>query len=150
MMNTRSIYKEWLIERDIDSVFQYLVLPSKIKQWWSAQSAIILPERGGLYIVSWGKDEDDPDYISSATIVEIDPPGKLSLSYERYYTKFGRLPFEANLEVEFTLMKQGESTKLALQQTGFPNDTIADEFYAGCIQGWEDTITAFKNLLENE
>ena len=30
-----------------------------------------------------------------------------------------------------------------VSQSGFPADAAADEFYAGCVQGWTDTLGSF-------
>ena len=146
----RSIHKKIIVEKSQEEVFNSFIKPSQIKKWWSAISAIVLPEKDGTYVVSWGESEDHPEYISMATILEIDPPKRLVLSYDKYWTKFGRLPFEANLQVSFQFEPEGQNTLVSLVQTGFPDAAIADEFYQGCIKGWDDTMFSFKKTIEQK
>ncbi|MDN5200734.1 SRPBCC domain-containing protein [Fulvivirgaceae bacterium BMA10] len=144
----RSITKELIVHGNIHRVFKALITPSLITKWWFANTAIVLPEENGIYAVSWGVNEDDPDYVSVATIQEIDQPYRLTLVDFKYQSREGKLPFEADLPVEFTLEDLGNNTKLTLIQHGFPDDDVADEFYKGCVKGWNDTLVSFKNVVE--
>ena len=103
----RYIKKEITINKKIDEVFEALVAPSQIKKWWFAKSAIVLPEVGGFYSAAWGDDEDKPDYISIASISEFERPNKLTLVYEKYYSKDGQLPFEARLDAATKRLRPG-------------------------------------------
>lgn len=144
----REITQEYIIGRQPDTVFNALITPGMIKKWWFASSAIVLPEEGGVYAVSWGEDTDNPDYISVAKIALFERPQRLLLTDFRYKSKEGDLPFEADMDTEFRLEDLGDNTKLTVHQTGFPDDKIADEFYNGCVQGWIDTLTSFKKTVE--
>ena len=139
---------------DIDStpevIFKSLITPSQIRKWWSAQSAIVIPEEGGTYAVRWGEDEDVPDYITFSTILRIEEPSLLELKHGRYYTKFGRLDFESDQVVLYTIKPSENGSILTVIHTGFPDDSKADEFYKGCIQGWKDTFQGIKDLLESD
>ena len=146
---TRYIKKEIFIQRKIDEVFAALISPSQIKKWWFAKTAIVLPEAGGLYVAAWGENEDQADYISFASISEFERPFKLTLNYEKYFSKDGPLAFNANLDATFTLEELGAVTKLTVLQNGFPVSVAADQFYQGCVKGWDDTFASLKNVLEN-
>ena len=145
---TRYIKKEITIHRKIDEVFDALISPSMIKKWWFVNSAIVLPQVGGFYAATWGEDEDHPDYINFALIREFERPFKLTLVYEKYFSKDGPLPFEINFDTAFTLEDLGEKTILRIVQNGFPISMAADEFYQGCVKGWDDTFASLKNVLE--
>ena len=136
------------INAEISDVFESLITPSQILKWWGATTAIVLPENDGIYAVTWGSDIDDPDYRSISTIKEIIEPSKLHLVYGKYSSKFNSLPFEASLEVIFTLEQADDETDIQVIQTGIPIDPIADEFYAGCVKGWRDTLSSFKKTIE--
>lgn len=146
----REITQEYAINSDPDTVFDALISPGMIQKWWFASSAIVLPEEGGIYAVTWGDDIDQPDYISVANIAKMVKPELLLLTDFRYRSKDGSLPFEADLDVEFTLEPDDSGTKLSVKQRGFPDDAIADEFYNGCVQGWIETMTSFKNVVEEK
>ena len=79
----REIIKEISINAPAKEVFNALIFPGMIKKWQHASSAIVLPEKDGIYTVSWGEDEDDPDYITNCTILEIVSPRILKLDWSR-------------------------------------------------------------------
>jgi len=149
MLDTRFIKTGIDVDAGINDVFRHLISPSLIKRWWSAKSVIVVPEEGGFITVLWGENEDDPDYVTLSRILEIDAPVKLVVNYEMYYTKFGKLPFGAEMEVHYTLTDLENGTRLDLLQTGFPEDESADAFYYGCINGWKNTLEAFKQVCES-
>ena len=146
---TRYIKKEITIYRNIDEVFDALISPSMIKKWWFVNTAIVLPKVGGFYAAAWGADDDHPDYINFASITEFERPYKLTLVYEKYYSKEGPLPFDINFNTAFTLEEAEGKTILRIMQDGFPVSMAADEFYQGCIEGWDNTFESLKNVLEN-
>lgn len=145
---SREIIQNYLINSVPDTVFDALISPGMIQKWWFARSAIVLPEEGGIYAVTWGEDIDHPDYVSIAIISKIKKPEVLLLTDFRYRSNDGSLPFNADIEVEFTLKPVDSGTKLTVNQRGFPDEEIADEFYNGCVQGWIDTLTSLKKLVE--
>jgi len=57
----RNITQSIMLRQSPTAVFDALIKPSQIKKWWSAAHAVIIPETGGLYAVTWGEDEDAPD-----------------------------------------------------------------------------------------
>jgi uncharacterized protein YndB with AHSA1/START domain len=149
-MQTRQIEDEILIQTNAASAFEALIKPSMIKKWWLASSAIVIPEKDGLYALSWGDDPDEPDYVTYATIKEYIPPKKLTLLYQSYRSSNKRLPFEADFEVQFNIAATESHCTLTVKQTGFPIDKLADDYYNGCIQGWNDTLKWIKLTLEYE
>ena len=142
----RSIEDEETILAPVCRVFEALVTPTDICQWWQATTAIIFAETGGLWVARWGH-ENDPDYLSAATLSVYDPPHRLVMSDFRYQAKSGPLPFDAKMETEFRLEDQGEQTLLRVRQTGFPDDTAADPFLQGCVTGWRTTLTGLSSYL---
>ena len=72
-MNTRSHIHEESFKSTPEQMFHLLITPSAIRGWWGASRAIVTPKPGGTWVAAWG-DEDDPDYISTATLVEYDRP----------------------------------------------------------------------------
>ena len=145
---SRYIKKEIIIHKKINEVFNALVSPSQIKKWWFANTAIVLAEKGGFYAASWGADEDNPEYITYASISEMERPYKLVLVYEKYFAKEGPLPFDATLDAVFTLEDLGNKTNLTVVQNGFPISMAADAHYQACVKGWDDTFASLKNVLE--
>jgi len=72
----------------------------------------------------------------------------LWLTDYRYASKDGDLPFQTEMDTEFLLEPAGSQTWLTVKQTGFPHEAVADDFYAACVKGWEDTLASFKEVAE--
>ncbi|PWN07399.1 SRPBCC family protein [Rhodohalobacter mucosus] len=147
---SRQIKQTYRIQRSTEDVFDALLTPSQICTWWFAQTAIVIPEKNGLYAITWGEDIDNPDYISIATISELIRPERLVLSDFQYHSKEGDLPFDTDLQLEFSLSKENGGTVITVLQTGFPEDESADGFYNSCVQGWTETMTSFLSVLKEK
>lgn len=147
-MKTRSHTREIELDAPPEEVFALLVTPSAIRQWWSANRAIVLPQQGGIWAATWGDDEDNPDYITAATIEVFDLPYRLVLSDYRYFAPTGPLPFDAEFTTEFVVEPSETGSRLAVTQSGFPADPIADDFYDGCEQGWRDTFESIRRYVD--
>jgi uncharacterized protein YndB with AHSA1/START domain len=144
----RQVKRTITIDSTPEQVFDALIKPSSIKAWWLAHSAIIYPKTGGHYALTWGIDENNPDFITMARISVFERPNKLTLSDFDYYSKAGALPFKANLQTEFIIENKGEHTDLTVIQSGFPDDLLANQFYFACLMGWETTLASLKRFLE--
>ena len=147
-MKTRSHVHTEMLDATPQQVFDLLVIPSAIRQWWGASHAIVYAREGGVWTAAWG-DEDDPDYISTAMLVEFERPRRLVMKYGQYYARSGQLPFEfaADALTIFTIEPNGERCSLRVEQTGFPCDTTADDFYAACEVGWKNTFSGIREYL---
>ena len=147
-METRSHIHEESFGISPERMFELLITPSEIRQWWGASRVIVMAKPGGVWTAAWG-DEDDPDYISTATLVEFEPPRKLVMKSGQYYAKSGSLPFEFSKDAltTFTIEPRANGCTLRVEQTGFPCDSIADDFYAACETGWKNTFQGIRNFL---
>ena len=148
MAKTRSHIHEELFDTSPERMFDLLITPSAIREWWGAARVIATPRIGGIWAAAWG-DEDDPDHVSSATLVEYEPPRKLGMKYGLYYAKSGDLPFEFSSKAltRFTIEPEGDGCTLRVEQSGFPRDPVADDFYAACETGWKKTFEGIRNFL---
>ncbi len=147
-MKTRAHIHEEVFAASPEQVFALLHTPSAIRQWWGAARTIVLPQTGGFWSATWGESEDEPDYITSATIEVFDPPARLVLTNYQYFARSGALPFEADFTVEFLVQPQGGGTLLKVTQDGFPEGEAGEVFLEGCVVGWRDTFTGIRKFLE--
>lgn len=146
-MPMRQQVREEIFPASAERMFALLHTPSAIRAWWGAAHAIVLAREGGVWAAVWGDSEDEPDYITAATIDVFDPPRRLVMGDFRYQAKSGPLPFQADLRTEFTVTPHPEGAVLRVVQDGFPVDAVADEFYAGCERGWRDTFAGIRRYL---
>ena len=146
-MSIRRHVHEELLPAAPERLFALLHTPSAIRAWWGAAQVIVLPERGGIWAATWGGSEDDPDYVTAATIGAFEPPRRLVLTDYRYRARSGPLPFEAAFVTEFLVTPHAEGAVLRVTQDGFPAGPEADAFYAACGTGWRDTFSGIRRYL---
>jgi uncharacterized protein YndB with AHSA1/START domain len=131
-----------------EQLFRMLVSPSAIRRWWSAASAIVIPREGGVFAVTWGGDEDDPDYATAATIVEFDPPRRFVLKdYRAVFRLGGGPPVDADFVTEFAVRARAGGAVLRVTQDGFPVSPEGDAFRAACDEGWRNTFAGIRAAL---
>ena len=147
MAETRKHIAEIELEADPETVFAILITPSDICNWWQSDRAIVIPKNDGLWVASWGNNQDEPDYVSAGRIKVFDPPKRLCLHEQCYLAKSGGPPFDAKMTTSFEVEPTATGCTLRVIQDGFPIDPIADEFYADCEQGWHDTLSSFKRCV---
>ncbi len=128
-------------------MFEMLITPSSIRQWWGASRAIVIPEKGGIWMAAWGADEDAPDYISAFTMSEYDPPARILFTDAKYTAGGEKLPFDAEITAEFIVADHPAGCTLKVVQDGFPVDPVADEFVAACETGWKDTFAGIRRTI---
>jgi uncharacterized protein YndB with AHSA1/START domain len=137
----RSISRELELPLSVQSAFALLHTPSAIRAWWSAAGVVMVPRAGGIWVATWGPNEDAPEYTTAARILLWDPPRRLRLGQFEYFTADGVAPsFTAALETEFSVLQQAERSILRVHQTGFPSGPVADAFFSACERGWAATF----------
>ncbi len=146
-MATRKHVHEEEFRAPPETVFSLLHTPSAIRGWWSAARAIVLAREGGTWAATWGESEDNPDYITVAWISKFEPPRRLVLTDYHYHAKDGPLPFKADFVTEFVVEPRPRGSLLRVTQDGFPADSVADAFYAGCEVGWRNTFSGIRRFL---
>ncbi len=130
-----------------DRLFQTLHTPTEICMWWNARTAVVMPRPNGLWMATWGKDEDRPDYITVARMKVFDPPKQLVMCEFEYWSGEEPLPFADQLETAFQIEELRGHARLTVTQSGIPDEATADEFFRRCCQGWKATLAAIKDYF---
>lgn len=91
---------------------------------------------------------DNPEYLSIARISEIQAPLMISLDRYLYDARKQALPFEAEFEVRFEILPINHGCELRVTQSGFPQESIADEFFNACDLGWTEVLENIRNFLQ--
>jgi uncharacterized protein YndB with AHSA1/START domain len=146
-VSTRKHVHEEVFPVAPERLFAILHTPSAIRQWWSASRAVVLAQPYGVWAATWGESEDDPDYVTAATIRDFEPPRRMVLTNYQYKAKGGPLPFQANFVTEFLVTPHADGASLRVTQDGFPGGPEADGFYAGCQTGWTNTFAGIRKFL---
>lgn len=146
---TRTITRSVKLPASPERVFESLIRPREISQWWQASSAIVLARPGGVWTATWG-DIDAPDYIVSARIAEFIPGKRLVMDQFQYQSPDGPLPFEACFVTQWNLSASESGCVLTVSQSGFPADPVADDYFQGCETGWDNTLAGISKLHGGE
>ena len=150
-MATRKHVHEETFGVSSERLFAILHTPSAIRNWWGASRVVVLAEPNGLWAAAWGGDEDNPEYITAATITAFEPPRRMVLSDYLYRAKTGPLPFQAQFVTEFLVTLCAGGATLRVTQDGFPASLDADVYFAACKKGWADTFAGIRRFLtENQ
>jgi uncharacterized protein YndB with AHSA1/START domain len=149
-MKTRKHVHEETYPVDREDLFALLHTPSAIRGWWGASRSIVIPEAGGIWASTWGDNEDEPEYITVATIREFDPPQRLVLSDYKYRARDGKLPFNTDFILEFLVTPDSKGSVLRLTQEGFPAGPEGEEYFSACQKGWSDTFAGIRRHLGNK
>ena len=149
MSETRSHEHQIGLNAAAEKVFDSLISPAAICSWWQASSAIVIPIKGGIWIATWG-DTEDPDYITAHRMTEFERPKTIVFDDAEYIAKAEPPPFELETATKFEIEPvSDEKCVLKVIQTGFPADSIADEFYAACETGWKNTFYGMKTFIDS-
>ncbi|MGH9748558.1 MAG: VOC family protein [Candidatus Polarisedimenticolia bacterium] len=130
-----------------ERLFALLHTPSAIRAWWGVARAVVLAQPGGMWAAAWGGSEDDPEYVTAATIRTFDPPRRMVLTDYRYRARSGPLPFEADFATEFVVTADPQGAVLRVSQDGFPIGPEGEKFRAACARGWQDTFAGIRRFL---
>jgi len=151
MADTRKHLLQICLQAEPERVFDLLITPSDIREWWGAARAIVMAESGGYWAAAWGENEDFPDYMTIARIETFERPNRLELADYRYFAaREGPLPFDSNFRVTFEISTESEGTLLRVEQDGFPIGPTGDDFYHGCEVGWQQTFASIEAYLARE
>jgi uncharacterized protein YndB with AHSA1/START domain len=135
-MVPEQIEREILIEAPLEVVWAIVTEPEHVGAWFSDSAQIDL-RPGGEATLTWER------YGSVRALVEkVEPPHLFSFRWAR---PAGAQPGKGNSTlVEFSLNAEGESTRLRLVESGFPELKQSEEEKAKYAeentQGWEHEL----------
>lgn len=126
------IEREILIDAPVDTVWAVVTEAEHVGAWFGDSAEIDL-RPGGEAILTW-----DAHGSFNATIEKVEPPHAFSFRWAR---PAGEKPREGNSTlVEFTLVPEGEGTRLRVVESGFRQLEATDEEQAKYAeentQGW--------------
>jgi uncharacterized protein YndB with AHSA1/START domain len=132
--NDRSIEKELFIKASPQHVFQALTEKAELERWF-AQTAELDLRPGGAISFYWG-----PGVFESGQMVTLDPPHRLSYTWEAMEP--------SPVTITFTLNEENDGTRLRLVQTGIGEGKDWDHYYHLRNNGWNVHLTHLTTWLE--
>jgi uncharacterized protein YndB with AHSA1/START domain len=129
-----SLEKELFINATPQRVFQALTEPAELERWFVQKAEVDL-RTGGAIRFEWA-----PDAVEIGTILELDPPHRLSYSWEALEP--------SATTITFALTAENEGTRLHLLHTGIGEGEDWDRYYTSITSGWSAHLNNLTAWLE--
>ena len=136
-MSTRSQWHEIELPVPPAALFNLLLSPKAIRGKWNNTAAVVTEMDGG-WVIAWGARENDPDFVSGARIKSFQAPQRVVLTFDYSKGRAGLLPFASGMTAEFTIQPKGAGSLLRITHSGLP--TGDDDYFNACADGWRAAL----------
>lgn len=143
-MSTRSQWHEIELPVPPAALFNLLLSPKAIRGKWNNTAAVVT-EVDGAWVIAWGQRENDPDYVSGARIKSFQAPKLVKLAFEYARSRSGALPFANGMMAELTIQQKGAGSLLRVTHAGLPADN--DDYFNAVADGWRAALQGLGALL---
>ncbi|HEX8036516.1 MAG TPA: SRPBCC domain-containing protein [Ktedonobacterales bacterium] len=133
-LHRRSIEKDMFIKATPERVFQALTEKAELERWF-VQTAEIDLRVGGAIRLEWA-----PGMFETGTIIALEPPHRLSYTWEAFEP--------SPTTVTFELTAKNDGTRLHLSHTGVGEGEDWDAYYSSVNPGWNMHLTNLTAWLE--
>jgi uncharacterized protein YndB with AHSA1/START domain len=142
------IERETVIAAPVERVWSLLTEPEHVGRWFCDAGADIDLKPGGEMVMRWAEHG-----VGRARIVDVEPPHRFSYRWAAIREHWGEEPDDGNSTlVEFTLVREGEGTRLKVVESGFEKlegtEEQRREAHEGNTEGWEVQLGNVKGYAE--
>ena len=148
--NLDAVVSEIQIAAPPESVFQALIDPKQVLQWWTSEqcpieSFTMEPKHGGRWTYNTQQSKLDVNGVSKfyceGEILEYDPPRALAYTW---IANWHERPHERTV-VRWELSKAGNNTRVIVTHSGLTNLPASRKDYSG---GWPGVVAQLKTFVE--
>lgn len=143
-MSTRSQWHEIELPVPPAALFNLLLSPKAIRGRWNNTAAVVT-EVDGTWVIAWGQRESDPDYVSGARIKSFQAPKLVKLAFGHARGRSGMLPFATGMTAELTIQPKGQGSLLRVTHAGLPADN--DDYFNAVADGWRAALQGLGAML---
>ena len=143
-MSTRSQWHEIELPVAPAALFNLLIAPKAIRGRWNNTAAVVT-EVDGAWVIAWGARENDPDYVSGARIKSFQAPQRVTLAFEYSRARAGMLPFANAMTAELTIQPKGTGSLLRITHAGLPQSD--DAYFNACADSWRAALQGLGAML---
>jgi uncharacterized protein YndB with AHSA1/START domain len=150
-MTPDTIEKDILINAPAETVYRVITEPAQISQWFADAADLDLVP-GGQGSLTFADRATSQRMTVKLTVQAAEPPHRFAF---RWDYPDGEQPTEANsLLVEFTLLAEGDGTRLRVTESGFaalrrPDQDKAD-YYQAHDKGWEVHLASLQGYVAGQ
>lgn len=130
-----------------EKMFEALITPKAIRDWWGASRAIVDPKVGGSWVATYGENEGESEFINTFKFLEFEPPRRMVLGDGVLIAKDQDSPFVMRTTTEFVVVPIPEGCSLTIMHTGTPTDTESEDFYESSLLGWQNTFEGLRRYF---
>jgi uncharacterized protein YndB with AHSA1/START domain len=148
--NQDAVVSEIVIAAPHDRVFQALIDPKQVMQWWTGEDCQIEsfsmePKRGGRWSYDSKQSSMNVNGVSKfhcdGEVIEYDPPRTLAYSWIANWHE----DKSQRTEVRWELTPQGKNTHVKITHSGLAKLPAARKDYSG---GWTGVMQSLKQFVE--
>ena len=143
-MSTRSQWHEIELPVPPAALFNMLLSPKAIRGRWNNTAAVVT-EVDGAWVIAWGARESDPDYVSGARIKSFQAPKLVKLAFDYARARSGMLPFGNVMTAELAITQKGQGSLLRVTHAGLPADN--DDYFNAVADGWRAALQGLGAML---
>lgn len=145
-MKRHDIDIEFVIEDQVEKVFDAWVNPSQLTRWL-APEAKVKPAKNGRYELFWEPGKPDVNSTRGCKITEIVPNRELSFSWKGPKEYAHLMKDRTSVYLRFESCDGG--TKIRLVHTGWGRSPEWDEAKQWQTEAWREAVDQLKDMLEN-
>ncbi|MCB0533934.1 MAG: SRPBCC domain-containing protein [Lewinellaceae bacterium] len=127
-------------------VIQALLDQNMLKAWWGVERSLIVPQPGGVYVLTWQISDAGFGYVTSGTIHTLQKDRKLCLENLVYLNP--QRPILGPMRLCFDAQKQANQTMLTIVQDGYREGHHWDWYYQAVLKAWPVAAQHLKAYLE--
>lgn len=125
------IERETLIQAPAERVWELITRAEHIGRWFGDAGAEIDLRPGGAMVLRW-----DEHGTSRGRVVAVEPHTRFAYRWAPFRDPGGEEPVEGNSTlVEFTLVPEGDATRLRVVESGFASLATSDAQRAANVEG---------------
>lgn len=132
-----------------DEVLKVFVEHEHLKNWWGVSRSLIDVKKGGLYSLTWQRNDKCVDYVSSGIITEYLPGCQLKIEKMVYINPQRPILGPTELLVLTTPLDQ-TTTELTVLQAGYQSGPDWEWYYQTVLKAWPEVLSKIKAYLEEK
>jgi hypothetical protein len=129
-----------------ERMFEILITPSAIRDWYGASKVVVEARKGGSWITSWGESDKDFEHVNSFEILEFDPPRRMLFGSGKYFVE-DRWPIVTDITTDLLIEPQPAGCLFRIIQELDPADPLLDDYFDACIAGWQNAFDGIRNYI---
>ncbi len=119
-----------------------------LRRWSGASQALVQPCKGGVYTLTWDREDGGIVCAASGVVKSFLPDKRLRIDSLVFLD--GERGILGPMRLSFNLAPREGGTRLSVRQDGIGEGPLWDWYHDSVLQGWKDSLLRIKKFLEGE